>query len=375
MIIRSIDLQRVRIPIAKPYLFARVSVDSIENIVIRMKGEDGLEGIGECCVRSIISSLDFAEKKLRQDFIPAVIGMDSMEIEAILKKMDIENCPDLGPVAGIEMALWDLNGKILELPAYKLLGGPYDLNIPVSFTLSSAPPEKMAETALKMVEQGYKTFVVKIEKGHLQEDVERVRVIRERRGPDIKLKLDANAGYTVDEAIRVCRALEAYDILYIEQPIAPRDIEGLKKIAGATGVPICIDEGLEHLSDALAYARCGAVKFFNIKPPQVGGLWMAKKMAAIAEGAGIACVCGGRLAFEIVRQASRHFVASTPQACLGHAHEGPGPASQGPIASVAQRTVSFKDVQEAEGFVRIPEGLGLGVTLDEDQMKRYAVPR
>ena len=96
-------------------------------------------------------------------------------------------------MAGIEMALWDLNGKILELPAYKLLGGPYDLNIPVSLTLSSAPPEKMAETALKMVEQGYKTFVVKIEKGHLQEDVERVRVIRERRGPDIKLKLDANA--------------------------------------------------------------------------------------------------------------------------------------------------------------------------------------
>ena len=85
-------------------------MDSIENIVIRMKGTDGPEGIGECCVRSIISSLDFAEKKLNEEFIPALIGMDSMDIETILKKLEPEKCPDLGPVAGIEMALWDLNG-------------------------------------------------------------------------------------------------------------------------------------------------------------------------------------------------------------------------------------------------------------------------
>ena len=345
----------------------------MENIVIRIKGENGFEGVGECCVRSIISSLDFAEKKLNEEFIPALIGMDSMDIETILKKLEPGKCPDLGPVAGIEMALWDLNGKILGLPVYELLGGAYDLNIPVSFTLGSASPEKMAENALTMMKYGYRTFVVKIEKGHFQEDIERIRVIREHLGPDIKLKLDANAGYTVDEAIRVCCALEEYDILYIEQPIAPRDMEGLKRVADATRVPICIDEGLEHLSDAMNYARSSAVKFFNIKPPQVGGLWMAKKMAAIAEGAGIACICGGRIAFEIIRQASRHFVVSTPQACMGYAHEGPGPASQGIVASVARETLTFDDVKQSQGCISPVEGPGLGVTLDEEEMRKYRV--
>lgn len=381
MRIKAIELQRVRIPLSEPYHFGpserthpyyRGPVSGCESIIIRIKGDDGFEGIGECVVRLSISSPDLAQKEL-YDFIPTVIGMDSMDIESIIKKLDPGKCPDLGPVAGIDLALWDLNGKALGLPVYKLLGGIFDLNVPVSYTLSIESPEKMVEKTLQMMEHGYRTFVVKVGQGTIEGDVSRVRMIREAIGPEIKLRLDANAAYTVDNAIRVLQAVEHYDVEYIEQPIPPGDIEGLKRIAASTDIPICVDESLQYLFDAINLAESGAIGVFNIKVPQCGGLWLSKKIAAIAESAGIPCICGGRLALEIVRQASRHFVVSTAQTCMGYAHEGPGPASQSITASVTKRTMTYQDVKAGGGFLRPPKKPGLGVDLDEDVVNQHLV--
>jgi len=373
MIITSVDLQRVQLPISKSYSFGRGSVNHFENIVIRVKGENGQEGIGECVVRAIISSIEEAEKQIRQDIIPAVVGMDSMDIEAIIRKLDPARFSDLGPVAGIELALWDLNGKALDLPAYRLLGGAVNLNVPVSYTLGSAAPEEMVKQALAMQDYGYRTFVVKIGHGTPEEDIDSVRSVRDSLGPDVRIRLDANAAYSVDNAIRVCRMLEGCDIEFIEQPIPPGDIAGLKKIHQSTSIPIGVDEGLQHLTDAIQYVKSEAVGIFNIKPPQCGGLWLSKKIAGIAESAGIPCICGGRLSLEIVRQASRHFVASTPQACLGYAHEGPGPASQPVAGTVTRRTLSYHDVQSGGGTLHPSDLPGLGVELDAELLHRYSV--
>lgn len=373
MIIKAVNWQRVKIPLAKPYLFGRGPVGHLESMIIRLEADNGLVGVGECVVRAIISSLDEAERRLSLDLVPALIGMDPMDVEAILLKLQSFACPDLGPVAGLELALWDLKGKHLGLPAYKLLGGGVDLDIPVSYTLGIGTPQDMALKTLEMSQYRYQTFVVKVGHGTIKEDVDRVRFIREAVGPDVKLRLDANAAYNVDQAIEVLKAIEEWDIEYIEQPIRPGDLEGIKKVALSTQIPICIDEGLETLKDALELAKTGAVSFFNIKPPQVGGLWLSKKIAGVAESAGIACICGGRMALEVIREASRHFVASTPAACTGHAHEGPGPASQALISGVTQQTVGFEDVRKNGGFVKPSEGPGLGINLDEELLGRYAV--
>jgi L-alanine-DL-glutamate epimerase-like enolase superfamily enzyme len=382
MRIKAVELQRVRIPLSEPYVFGsginghsyyRKPVTHFENIVVRVKGDDGFEGIGECVVRSTISSLDFAERQLVREYIPAIVGMDSMDVESIIKKLHPEECPDLGPVGGIDLALWDLNGKVLNVPVYKLLGGAFKHDLPVSYTLSMASPEKMAEKTLEMVKCGYQTIVVKVGQGTIEDDIDRVRIIRQAVGAKIKLRLDANSAWTVDHAIRVLQAVERYDVEYIEQPIPPGDLEGLKKIATSTDIPISVDESLQHLSDAIDLVKSGAVRVFNIKIPQCGGLWLSKKIAAVAEGAGIPCICGGRLALEIVRQASRHFVASTAQACTGYAHEGPGPASQGVTAAVTKRAITYQEVKAGGGVVQLSEQPGLGVDLDEELLNRYSV--
>jgi len=375
MRIKAVQVQRVRIPLSKPYHISRGSTDSFRNIIIRIKGDDGFEGIGECVFPSytVNSSIDFAEKKLLDEFIPAIIGMDSMDIESIINKLNPGERTNLGPIAGIDLALWDLNGKALGLPVYKLLGGTFSLDIPVSYTLSIASPGRMAERAQEMMEYGYRTLVVKVGVGPIEEDIDRVRIIREAVGPKIKLRLDANGAYTVDNAIYMLQAVECHDLEYIEQPIPPGDIEGLRKLAASTDIPISVDESLQNLTDAINLVKSGAVRIFNIKPPRCGGLWLSKKIAAIAESAGIPCICGGLPALEITRQASRHFVVSTAQACMGYAHEGPGPASQSVTGTITKRTMTYQDVKAGGGFLQPSEELGLGVELDEKSVLKYSL--
>ena len=373
MRIQSVELQRVKIPLSQPYLFGRGLVDGLESIITRIKGEDGTEGIGECVVRAITSSFETAEKELLNDYIPAILGLDSMDIELIMKKLQPENSLDLGPIAGIDLALWDLNGKAMGVPVYKLLGGAYNLKTPVSYTLSIDTPEVMTENTLKMMQYGYQTFVVKIGHGLIEEDISRVRLIRKAVPPGIKIRLDANAAFDVKSAISVLRAIKDLDVEYIEQPIPPGNIEGLKKIAAATDIPICIDEGLEQISDAINLVRSNAVRIFNIKIPQCGGLWLSKKIAAVAAGAGIPCICGGRMTLEITRQASRQFAVSTPQTCYGYAHEGAGPASQSVTGSVTKTTLNYDDIKEGQGYLIPTKGNGLGVELDDDMVNRYSM--
>ena len=373
MRIKSVELQRVKIPLSQPYLFGRGLVEGLESIITRIKGEDGFEGVGECVVRAITSSFESAEKKLLNEYIPAILDMDSMDIELIMKKLHPENCPDLGPIAGIDLALWDLNGKTMGLPAYKLLGGAYNLKIPVSYTLSIDTPEVMTENTLKMMQYGYHTFVVKVGHGTLEEDIRRIHLVRKTVPPSVKIRLDANAAFDVESAIKVLRAVNDLDVEYIEQPIPPGNIEGLKKIAAATDIPISIDEGLEQISDAIDLVRSNAVGIFNIKIPQCGGLWLSKKIAAVAAGAGIPCICGGRMTLEITRQASRQFVASTPEACYGYAHEGAGPASQSVTGSVTKTTLNYDDIKEGIGYLNPTGGDGLGIELDDDMVQRYSM--
>lgn len=346
-----------------------------ENLLVRVHGDEGAVGLGETASLTVVGDVDAVSRILREAMIPKILGMDSFDMEAIVERLAPANSTDLWATAAIDLALWDLNGKALGLPAYRLLGGLYQREMPVDYTLGEDSPEGMATRALEMMEEGgFSAFCVKIGGGNeLATDVARIRAVRDAVGKDVRIRADANGGFDANGAIKLMRAIEPYDLEFVEQPVPRGDFEGLKEVAAAVDVPISVDEGLRHLSDAFALAETGAVKVFNIKVPKCGGLLLSKKIAAVAKSAGIATICGGATALEVIRQASRHFTASTALGSGKLAHEGPGPASQSLMGNVTRRVVTYADVKRLQGHVEVTDEPGLGVEEDVESVTRYAV--
>jgi L-alanine-DL-glutamate epimerase-like enolase superfamily enzyme len=375
MKITALDVVRVDVPLSRPYIISRGPTYTFQNVLARLQGEDGLVGLGECSALSVVGDPDRAAARLRQEIGPRVIGLDSLDVETILERIGAASWPgDRGPIAALDNALWDLNGKALGLPAYKLLGGLLHRRMPVDYTLGEDSPEAMGRRAVEMAEVGgFRAFCVKVGGGSLELDVARFKAVRQAVGPAARIRADANAGYDAASAIAFLRAVESDGLEFLEQPLPRGDFEGLKQVYAATRAPLSVDEGLWTVQDAYALAETGAVTVFNIKIPKCGGLYLSRKIAAVAEAAGIACICGGALALEVTRQASRHFVAGTQLGAHDHPHEGPGPASQALTGNVTRRVLDYEDVCRWGGYVEIDDAPGLGLEEDLESVQRFTV--
>jgi muconate cycloisomerase len=144
------------------------------------------------------------------------------------------------------------------------------------------------------------------------------------------------------------------------------------RLCRQVGVPLSADESLNTAADALALVREQACDVLNIKIPKVGGLLLAKRIAAIGAATGLGIVVGGRTTLELSRYASRHFAASTP-AAAGRAHEGPGPASQSLRDDVVSQRTTQAIVKDTGGYVRVDQGAGLGANVAWEKVQQYAV--
>lgn len=363
----------MRIPLSTPYVWSHGIVEGFPNVIVEVTTDDGLIGYGESDIiygvsyETITGMVDVIENYLAPD----VLGLDPFNVEQLLTIMDAKVKGNDSAKTGIEYALWDLKGKYLKQPVYNLIGGAYSDKIEVSYTLGIDTPEKMAVSAAKMVTYGYKTLVVKVGRSGKEIDVARLKAVREVVGPNIKLRLDANEAYTADKAIQMIRAFEKYDAELVEQPTARWDIKGMARVSAAVDTPISADEGNENLQVALQLIENDAVDVLNIKPHYHGGLWNSKKIAGIAQAAGVPLIIGGMNHFEVARQANRHFAISTPMAFEGYAHEGPGPASQGLTDNVTTKTVSYEDVKKWDGYVKLSTEPGFGCIVDLEKVKKY----
>lgn len=373
MKIINIQSRIVRIPVEKPYVFSHGELKEFGNVLVWVHTDEGIVGVGEA---SFVPGGGVSEEtpestKPMIDFhlAPDIIGEDPFDIERIHKKMDARVPRNLIAKCGIDLALWDIMGKSLNLPVYKLLGGSCAASIRATYTLSIDTPEKMAEQAEHRKSQGYLTLVVKIGR-EPDTDLERLRLVREAIGPHINLRLDANEAYTPEQAIRIIRKMERFEPEFVEEPVKRWNIEGMARVARAVDVPISSDESNTSLESVLTLIRSQAADIINIKISKNGGLLRSKKIAAVAESAGIPCLVGGANTFEVGRQACRHFAVSTGNAQL--ASEGCAPASQSKIDDVTRTVVTYDDVARRNGYVDVTPGIGLGADLDEAKVKKYS---
>jgi L-alanine-DL-glutamate epimerase-like enolase superfamily enzyme len=301
---------------------------------------------------------------------PVVIGEDPFAIERIHHKMDAVVPRKLIAKCGIDLALWDVMGKALNKPAYELFGGEFNTKIRCTYTLSIDTPDNMAEQAQFRKNQGYRTLVVKI--GHDPgTDIERLRQVRNAVGPDINIRLDANEAYRPDQAIRLIRKMEKYNPEFVEEPVKRWDLDGMAKVTQAVDTPISSDESNTSLESVYKIIKQRAADIINIKISKNGGLWRSKKIAAVAEAAGIPCIVGGANTYEVGRQACRHFAVSTAQAQMAMGSEGCAPASQSKIDDVTQNVITYDDVTRMQGYIEVLPGPGLGAELDDSKVEKF----
>jgi len=306
---------------------------------------------------------------------PRLIGRELLDFESIFGTFDLTLPVNMNARAAVDHALHDAVGKALQLPVYKLLGGLCQPRIPLEWSVGLATPEKMAEDVLRAKSEfGIGVVCLKAGgKGGWKRDVENFIAVRKTVGPDVIMGMDANEGWTVSEAIRVVSRLRPHGLDYLEQPVKRQNIPGMAMVRRALdGIPLMADESVMTLGDSYALAKAEAADVFCVKLYKMGGLRAAKKIAAVAEAAGIQLNVGGlAVQSQLEAAAGAHFYASSPERLTMPAAEfifGLGVLGPDPIAPASDFVIK-------DGHVTVPSRPGLGIQVDDRAVEKHTLKR
>ena len=335
-------------------------------LLLRVHTSDGVVGLGEVSSTPRWSGEDnvTAHRVLHEYLEPALQGHNPLDIESAVTKMNRVLAAHPFTKSGVEMALWDILGKVAGLPLYRLLGGAVRDVIPLKFSISGAAPCEAARLARFAIQQGFRAMKVKVAMD--SEDLNRVAAVREVIGSDVRLGVDANGGWMPSQAIQALRAMEQYGIFFAEQPVPPMDITWMADVRRHIGIPVMADESVYSLQDAMALARASAADMYSLYVGK-SGLTAARKIAAVAQAAGLTCTIGSNMELGIATAAMIHLAIATPAIdpvavpcdILSHLfYETNLLTERLPVAGAEARAIDKP---------------GLGVELDESAIRRYRV--
>jgi len=291
MRIRSIEVYPVVLRYHEPFKIALGTEFESRNVIVKIYTDSDVFGIGEASpFEKVTHETPQTVMQTLEKIAPKLIGMCPLRIEKTVETMDQAIAENPSAKAAIDMALYDILGKTAGQPLFKLIGG-FREDVLTDFTLGIKESKEMAKDAVKAVKKDFKALKVKVGINP-EEDVERIKRIREAVGPDIPIRIDANQGWNVQEAIDALGKLERSNVQFAEQPVKADDIKGMAKVKKNSPIPIMADESVHTPSDAMRAIREEAVDMINIKLMKSGGILKAKKIAAIAESADVLCMIG-----------------------------------------------------------------------------------
>jgi len=358
MKITDLHALRVRIPQKPPiapYQSRYRAGASKEALLVRLATDTGLVGWGETPDDWIDKSFEGTPQDLLRR---QVLGRDPFDLEAWYT----ENTLGSYLASGVEMALWDLLGQATLQPLYKLLGGAVRTTIELAACMGIRPYAEAKAIAQQYVEMGFSTLKTKAGRD-AQEDLEMVRGIRDGVGDRLKLRIDPNMGYTPEVALSLARDLEPYDLEYFEQPMQRSLIGESARLRRQTKTPLALNESVTTTEIVLQILQLRAADVLLPDTYQCGGILAVKKVAALCEAAGVPCVfhCAHDLGLKTA--AMLHVVASSPGFTL--ANDCTYYGLEDDIITPLHRIEG--------GFMKVPDGPGLGVTVDEAKLSKYRV--
>ena len=287
-------------------------------VLVRVTDDEGRVGLGEASVAAVWSgeSQTGTILLIEQELAPLLIGADPFDIEWISRRVERTVFGNSFAKGALEMALLDLQGQTLGVPVYKLLGGSQPearaRGIRLKFVVGAVEPELAAQRAARMVQRGWKAIKVKVGRHeHPRIDAERLRAVRQAFGPDIWLSVDANGGYTVEDAIWAAARFEKLEVALFEQPTRRNDHVAMAEVRKRSGIPIMADESVFTPLDALEIIRHRAADIISLYPGKHGGIRPTQQIAKLAEAAGIPCTIGSNLEREVATAAMAHVTVCT----------------------------------------------------------------
>ena len=370
MIIDRVTLHHLRMPLRSPFETSFGRVTERECILLAVHSE-GLVGYGECVADRdpgyAYETSGTAWHVLRDFLAPAILGQDVAGPTDFQRRAERVRGHPMAK-AGLELALWDLQGKREGRSLRDLLGGRrrltgerrrVDVGVSVGIQASA---DALVRTVDGYLAQGYRRIKIKIKPGRDVADAQAVR----RAHSTIRLQVDANSAYTLDSAPAL-RPLDDLDLLLIEQPLSEDDLWDHRLLQAQFRTPICLDESIlsaRHARQALEMAACRVI---NIKPGRVGGLSEAVAIHDLCLARDVPVWCGGMLETGVGR-AGNLALASLPGFTL------PGDISA-TDRYYAQDITLERFTLNADSTIDVPTGPGLGVTVDEAALARFTLSR
>jgi len=340
--------------VASPYVIVKIHTDA------------GIIGLGEATISGLWSGETQAGTIAAiADYIaPQLVGTDPRDITAARRTMDFVIKLNPFTKAAVEMALWDIAGKAAGLPVYQLLGGKVRDRVRIKLVVWARDVPGSRAMAERHLELG--VSCVKVKTGLDPEmDIARVRAVREAAGPNVPLTIDSNCGWTIQQAKYCLRQLADANLLLAEQPIPAGDPAGLAEVRRDVPQPIMADESVFSLQDAWLLTVHRAADILSIYPGKHGGIAATAEIVAVAKAAGLRCTIGSNLELGIGTAAMLHVAAAFPEV-----DTDAFPADTiGPFYHDADLITQPLDL--GPPYAKVPDGLGLGVELDEQQLRNW----
>jgi o-succinylbenzoate synthase len=350
--IASVEVIPYALPFREPYVTARGRLDRREMVLLLLRSDDGLVGLGEAVPLSLRGGTGLAQVV---DELERLGDRDSLD-EATLRG-DAVALSAPARCAALT-ALLDLRGRkaAAEGSAHPTSAQPIECNA----TLVAGEPAAVATDALSWADDGFSTFKLKLGAG---DDVGQVRAVREAIGPEARIRVDANAAWDVGVASRTLAELERFDIELAEQPAAT--LEELAEVASGTSIPIGGDESIESRADAERAAALGACQLAGLKLSKVGGPEAAIEIAEVLPSF-VSSALDGPVGIAAAAQVAQTLDAAAGEEGPAHAH---GLATQRLFAS----TIASVECELRDGMLHPPEGPGLGVEIDESALAAHRI--
>jgi len=368
MQIKQVRIHNLTVPLMHPYQLSQEYglVTDTTVVVVEIHTDNGLIGWGECDPWKVFTG-DSAEEVtylLQKTIIPALLGQDPTNIHRIHQIMD--QCVSGNYIAksSIDMACHDLLGKYSGLPVHILLGGKRRDELPCFWSVGGGTPEETAAAVLDVKQRGFRGCMLKIGGADWKNDIARTLAAREAAGPDFPMVADANQGWDVETAVAYGKAVETVGLLFMEQPVKARDVEGLAQVRRRVSIPISADEGIVTMEDAKTLIAAEACDIFSIKVTKHGGLEPARRLCEYAAQSGIQLFFNSMHEEGITQAASLHLASTVANLVptIGHSFFSPM-RLKGDITDFHTWT--------SNGMTTVPDRAGFGFTIDETNLFRF----